>query len=228
MADRPLVRSQQPALQRNRLVHSDACSRRPFRKTMPQRLVAQPAVLAGSPTPVASAMRMRPSPEPLSSYCNQRLTLGLPAANALFLSAPVSLIDLDYAGQPLPPWSTIARLSLCTPSGLVTAQSQNALDPVLLRDDVPHRPEPEPQRLAKIAGALPPAAGALNHTLRRPGPLMAARTAESVRPAQGEQIVATGFFGGETRLELKQIARVILHEATYYILGSPESSGYPT
>ena len=55
----------------------------------------------------------------------------------------------------------------------------------------------------------------------------AARTAESVRPAQGEQIVATGFFGGETRLELKQIARVILHEATYYILGSPESSGYP-
>ena len=56
----------------------------------------------------------------------------------------------------------------------------------------------------------------------------AARTAESVRPAQGEQIVATGFFGGETRLELKQIARVILHEATYYILGSPESSGYPT
>ncbi len=55
----------------------------------------------------------------------------------------------------------------------------------------------------------------------------ASRAAESVRPAQGEQIVAAGLFAGEARLEFERIARVILHKAAYYILGSPELSGYP-
>ena len=128
------------------------------------------------------------------------------------------------------------------PSGLVAAQSQNALQPqgahaVLLRHDMPHGSEPQAQRLACVLkdraggdGGLPPAAGALEPDLaHRPSPLMpATRTAESVRPAQGEQIVATGLLGGEPRLELEQITRVILHEAAYYILGLPESSGYPT
>jgi len=52
--------------------------------------------------------------------------------------------------------------------------------------------------------------------------------AKTARPAQGEQIVATSLFGGETRLEFEQVARVILREAAYYILGPPESSGYPS
>jgi len=56
----------------------------------------------------------------------------------------------------------------------------------------------------------------------------AARTAEAFGPSQSEQIIATGLFGGEARLELEQIPRIILHDAAYYILWLPESSGYPT
>ena len=55
----------------------------------------------------------------------------------------------------------------------------------------------------------------------------ASRTAETLRPAQRGQIVATGLFAGEAYLELEQVAWIILHEGAYYILGSPESSGYP-
>ena len=55
----------------------------------------------------------------------------------------------------------------------------------------------------------------------------ASRTAETLRPAQRGQIVATGPFAGEACLELEQVAWIILHEGAYYILGSPESSGYP-
>ena len=66
------------------------------------------------------------------------------------------------------------------------------------------------------------------HLAHRPSSFMpASRTAESVRPAQAEQIVAAGLFAGEARLEFKQISWIILHKVAYYILGSPESSGYP-
>ena len=114
-------------------------------------------------------------------------------------------------------------------------QTQRA-DPVLLRSDVPDRPEPQPQRLTCVledrAGGhrrLPPAASAFEpHFAHRPSPLMpASRTAETLRPAQRGQIVATGLFAGEACLELEQVAWIILHEGAYYILGSPESSGYP-
>ena len=55
----------------------------------------------------------------------------------------------------------------------------------------------------------------------------AAGTAKTVGPAQRKEIVAAGLLAGEARLELELVARVILHKAAYYILGSPESSGYP-
>ena len=45
---------------------------------------------------------------------------------------------------------------------------------------------------------------------------------------QPEQVVPTGLLGPEPRLELDQVAWVILHEPAYYILGLPESNGYPT
>ena len=55
----------------------------------------------------------------------------------------------------------------------------------------------------------------------------ASRTAETLRPVQRGQIVATGPFAGEACLELEQVAWIILHKGAYYILGLPESSGYP-
>jgi len=58
--------------------------------------------------------------------------------------------------------------------------------------------------------------------------MVANRTAKAVGPTQLHQVVATRVLGGEAGLEFDQIARVILHSAVYYILGLPESSGYPT
>ena len=52
-------------------------------------------------------------------------------------------------------------------------------------------------------------------------------TAETLWPAQGEQIVAASLLARKARLEFELVARVILHQALHYILGSPESSGYP-
>ena len=52
-------------------------------------------------------------------------------------------------------------------------------------------------------------------------------TAETLWPAQGEQIVAASLLARKVRLEFELVARVILHQALHYILGSPESSGYP-
>ena len=51
-------------------------------------------------------------------------------------------------------------------------------------------------------------------------------TAETLWPAQGEQIVAASLLARKVRLEFELVARVILHQALHYILGSPESSGY--
>ena len=51
-------------------------------------------------------------------------------------------------------------------------------------------------------------------------------TAETLWPAQGEQIVAASLLARKARLEFELVARVILHQALHYILGSPESSGY--
>ena len=51
-------------------------------------------------------------------------------------------------------------------------------------------------------------------------------TAETLWPAQGEQIVAASLLARKARLEFELVARVILHQALHYILVSPESSGY--
>ena len=101
---------------------------------------------------------------------------------------------------------------------------------------MPYRAEPQPQRLPAVlkdrAGhnrGLPPATGALQPEFPH-GPsarMLAKRTPKAVRPAQSKQVVPAGFLGREPRLELHQIARIVLHEPAYYMLGLPESNGYP-
>jgi hypothetical protein len=56
----------------------------------------------------------------------------------------------------------------------------------------------------------------------------ATRAAEAVRPAQAKKIIPAGLVGSETSLKLPEIARIILHRPKYYMLGLPESTGYPT
>ena len=101
---------------------------------------------------------------------------------------------------------------------------------------MPYRAEPQPQRLPAVlkdrAGhnrGLPPVTGALQPEFPH-GPsarMLATRTPKAVRPAQSKQVVSAGFLGREPRLELHQIARIVLHEPAYYMLGLPESNGYP-
>jgi len=45
----------------------------------------------------------------------------------------------------------------------------------------------------------------------------AAGTDEAVGPAPPGQIIPAGGFGGETRLEFGQRARIVLHGSAYYI-----------
>jgi hypothetical protein len=53
------------------------------------------------------------------------------------------------------------------------------------------------------------------------------RATETGRPAQLKKILPTGFLGRETSFEFREITRIILHRAEYYMLGLPESTGYP-
>ena len=66
--------------------------------------------------------------------------------------------------------------------------------------------------------------GAIHH-----GPCLLVTAPWAAEPPSAplKQIVSTGLLAGESRLELSQIAPIILHSRTYYILGSPESSKYP-
>ena len=56
----------------------------------------------------------------------------------------------------------------------------------------------------------------------------ASGTTKTLRPAELTQILPTGLLVGETRLELGQIPGIIFHFPRSYILGSPESSEYPS
>src|SRR5690606_23917617 len=135
----------------------------------------------------------------LYGHCNQRFAFGLTAGNAFFRAAPIGLVDLHHAAEPLAsrPHHRPPQLVQPSPSRLIAAEAEHALQPerarsVLLRSDVPHRAEPQPQRLTRVledrAGGhrrLPTAKGALEPNLAHgPGTLMpAARTAKSVGPA---------------------------------------------
>ena len=75
-----------------------------------------------------------------------------------------------------------------------------------------------------------PAARALQQRRpHRPSFVMpASGTTKTLRPAELTQILPTGLLVGETRLELGQIPGIIFHFPRSYILGSPESSEYPS
>ena len=109
--------------------------------------------------------------------------------------------------------------------------------PVLLAGEPPHGSKPTLERLAGVLKdcaccrrSLMPAACTLQqHRAHRPGFVMpASRTTKTLRPAELTQILPTGLLASETRLELGQIPGIIFHRPRSYILGSPESSKYPS
>ncbi len=76
---------------------------------------------------------------------------------------------------------------------------------------------------------MPAACTLQQHRAHRPGFVMpASRTTKTLRPAELTQILPTGLLASETRLELGQIPGIIFHRPRSYILGSPESSKYPS
>ncbi len=118
-----------------------------------------------------SIMRMRP--KLFRGDCNQRFTLGLPADYPFFFSAPVGSTSTSIAPAPGAP-SASACASKARRFGNCPVP-ERAVDPgrcPILTGDGPHRPEPQPQRLAcrKIVPAVTevcrPQRAHSNHTLR--------------------------------------------------------------
>lgn len=134
------------------------------------------------------------------------------------------------------------------PSRLVAAKAKDPLhpqgtDPMLLIRHVPHRLEPKPQRLPRplenrprgrrclaIASTASKLAPGRRPCHRRP----AARTAETIRPANTPKIVRTGGLGREPLIKFLERAWVVcpanrtcclLHHPNILLLREP--SGYP-
>src|ERR1035441_3570953 len=128
------------------------------------------------------------------------------------------------------------------PCRLITAPAEHTLHrycahPVLLTGQPPHGAKPHSQWRSRILKHrsrshrnLIAAAGALN-TARLQRPALAcftARTTESVRPAEIEQVLPASLLRAEAPLELQKRPRIILfHGPKHYRLGLPESNGYP-
>ena len=171
---------------------------------------------------------------------NQRLGFRLPPAPARVHARHIGLVHFDPAGEAIAARTHHRPTKLVEPrpGGLVAAQTQRPLQPQgahprLLVRHPPHRSEPRHQRRPRVledragghrrlvgAGRALPPPSSHGPRLRRP----TARAPKPLRPPELLQIRATGLFGRESPLELREIPRIILHEAVRYMLGLPESS----
>ena len=141
-----------------------------------------------------------------------------------------------------PSRASILRVVQPRPSRFVPVEAQHSLQSQsagsgLLGGDPPHRTKPHRQRAARVLkdgprghrGLAPTRSALQQHFSQRPRlSTTATRTAETVRPAQPEQILPAGLLTAKTGLELCQVPRIIFHLQAYYILGLPESTGYPS
>ncbi len=183
----------------------------------------------------------QPLADVLGSDGNQGLFLG-PAATDAILDAPDErLVHFDVAGEPVPAWPhhRPSQLVQPGPGRLVAAQAQHLLQrqrarPGLLTGDGPHRPKPDGERAAGVLEDRPSRDGRLaatGGTLEQPAAhwprllVGAGRTAESVWPAQPNQVGPTRLLRPESGVELALIPGEIRHEAVRYMLGLPESNG---
>ena len=180
----------------------------------------------------------------LSGYCDQCFVFQVSAPQALFEPAPSSFHRLPPSRRANPvPAAPSRRRILCSQVQAVSyllkpqhsLKSQSA-GSGFLGGDPPHRTKPQRQRAARVLkdgpgghrGLAPTRSALQQHFSQRPRlSTTATRTAETVRPAQPEQILPAGLLTAKTGLEFCQVLRVIFHLPAYYILGLPESTGYP-
>jgi hypothetical protein len=167
--------------------------------------------------------------------------VGLLAAAAAFLYATnVSFVDLDPTRKPFSPWSDhrATKLMKPHPCRLVASQAQNLLQSKCARSRflaryVPHGAKPKRKGLTAILKDRTRSHRCLVATLRavkqdssRPPCLVISATGavEPLWPSQPKQVLPTGFFAREPRLQLRQCPREIFHDQIYYLLGLLESS----
>ena len=186
-----------------------------------------------------------PQPAPadlLNCHGNQHLIQLAPAPRAGLSCAPVGLVHLDAARQPVPAWPDhgAAELVQPRPRRLVASQTQGSLQPqgahpTLLVGDPPHRPKPRRQWRPRVLEDRPRRHRGLVGAVRAlPPPFpdapglrpITARAPKSLRPPELLQIRLTRLLGRESALEFGHISGILLHRLVRYILGLPESSKY--
>ena len=198
---------------------------------------------------VASGIqRRRMRPMALSIFLggddNQGFELSLPADCARFFAAPVGLVHLDDAIQPIPARTNHgpAQLMQHRPGCLVASQAENALqaqgaDAVLLAGDLPHGAKPDRQGQMTVLEN-----GSCRHrhfipamiakpTIAPNRPRIGASaswTDPTARPAQCREVFGASLLAAKAPFQLQQSPRKILvHDPEVYILGLVASSKYP-
>jgi len=163
-----------------------------------------------------------------------------PTTLTRLFSTKVSFVDLHNTRETIAPWPhhRIAQFVQPRPSGSVTAQAQYTLkaqraDPVFLIRQVPHRPEPQPQR---SPGILKDGACryrgleiTLHTVVQSPTSLpslrmLTTRATKPIGPPKLEKILSASLLRDKSLLEFHQRSRVVFHTRLYYILGLLESS----
>src|SRR5437660_12419247 len=107
---------------------------------------------------------------------------------------------------------------------------------MLLSRQPPHGAKPDRQRGPRVLKnrsrrhrSLTATTRALQqYTSHRPRPTVpTVRTAKTIWPSQPRQVRLAALLCAEVRFEFRQVSRIFFHHPAYYILGLPESSGYP-
>ncbi len=189
-------------------------------------------------------------PADFSGHRDNRFFLCFATDNASLMAANVGFVNLNIALQKVSARANhgAAKLMKPRPSRLVAAKAKDPLhpqgtDPMLLIRHVPHRLEPEPQRLPRslenrprrrrclaIASTASKLAPGRRPCHRRP----AGRTAETFRPTNTPKIIRTGGLGRKPLIELLKRAWIVdAANGMGCLLGHPhilslrERSGYP-
>ena len=176
-------------------------------------------------------------------YDNQGLFERPATPNPSFVGTQVGLVHLDFAVQSVAvrPHHCAAQFVQPGPSRLVAAEPEHLLQPEgagpgLLTRNVPHCPEPYGERRTRVLedssrrkGDLPTTGGTLQKgaSYRPRFRSSANRAPEAVRPTQLSKVRPTGLLPSKSLLKFSLGPRIIFHGPLHYILGLPESRGYP-
>jgi hypothetical protein len=156
------------------------------------------------------------------------------------LSTKVRFIDFYHARETVSPrpYHGGAQFVQPRPRGSVTTKAQGPLqakraDSVFLVRYVPHCPEPQQQRFARILEDSARCDRSLEMTVRAmvqsslslPRVLvLATGAAKTIRPSKLKKIVSTRLIGAKSLFKFHQCSRVVFHARLYYMLGLLESS----